>query len=112
MYTKQLPGLLGQSLYETLQLVQFPDNSYTSVKRIEAVKTLACQYYNRVYVEKMHKAQNTQVQVYDSTASKDLTAHVWFVVHPDASFVHVGDRIPLDIISQPSTMYLAFKFDA
>lgn len=83
MFTKRLPDLLGQALYETAEMIRSEDKSFTTLARIEAVKSLACQYY-KTYGNKLYQPKQAFLTALTLTGlPSNENAHIYFLVSKD-----------------------------
>lgn len=81
MFTKRLPALLGTALFETAELILSGDKSFTTLARIEAVKSLACQYYKTYGNQLYHPKQAFLTALTDLFPKEN--ANIFFLVNRD-----------------------------
>jgi hypothetical protein len=111
MVFKIIPELLGEALYTTAQLVLSNDKSFSTLSRIEAVKTLACQYYES-YSKERFQIKQAHLKVYSASAKpQSEKVDVLFAVHKSQNVLLINEDTT---ILDPSLPFLliAVKFVA
>lgn len=108
MFTKQLPDLLGQALFDTAELILSGDKSFTTCARIEAVKSLACQYY-KSYSNKSYQPKQALLTAFASLALEE-NADVLFIVGGHSLLIVDGTVQDLPFSTSLPTAVLAVKF--